>query len=104
MPSVSLSLTHGEWSGCRVDDVGGAVRVRLPRLRTLSGNELAPKSLKGSLNFRFSSLPLMMILIVMGMSGDDAVALVAIVRGVPRSSLDDVSRPQAVKIKVELEI
>ena len=76
------------------------MKARLPSLRTLSGSELAPRSLKGSLNFRFSSLPLMMILIVIGMSGDDAVALVAIFRGVfPRSSLDDVSWPQAVKIK-----
>lgn len=55
------------------------MKARLPELRTLSGSELAPRSLKGSLNFRFSSLPLMMILIVIGMSGDDAVALVAIV-------------------------
>ena len=55
------------------------MKARLPELRTLSGNELAPRSLKGSLNFRFSSLPLMMILIVIGMSGDDAVLLVAIV-------------------------
>lgn len=56
-----------------------AAKARLPRLRTLSGSELAPRSLKGSLNFRFSSLPLMIILIVIGISGDDAVALVAIV-------------------------
>ncbi len=55
------------------------MKARLPDLRTLSGSELAPRSLKGSLNFRFSSLPLMMILIVISMSGDDAVALVAIV-------------------------
>ena len=82
------------------------MEARLPRLRTLSGNELAPKSLKGSLNFRFSSLPLMMILIVIGMSGDDAVALVAIVRQrwILRSSLDDVSWPQAVKIRASQEI
>ena len=55
------------------------MKARLPRLRTLSGSEFAPSSLRGSLNFRFSSLPLMIILIVMGMSRDDAVALVAIV-------------------------
>ena len=60
------------------------MKARLPRLRTLSGKELAPRSLKGSLNFRFSSLPLMMILMVMGMSGDDAVALVAIVKELAR--------------------
>ena len=74
-------------AGYRVDGVGIAVKARLPRLRTLSGNELAPRSLKGSLNFRFSSLPLMIILIVMGMSGDDAVALVAIVKGVVQGAL-----------------
>lgn len=54
------------------------MKARL-ELRTLSGRVLAPRSFKGSLNFRFSSLPLMRILIVIGMSGDDAVALVAIV-------------------------
>ena len=64
--------------------VGVDVKARLLGLRTLSGRELALRSLKGSLNFRFSSLPLMMILIVIGMSGDDAVGLVAIVRCVFR--------------------
>lgn len=64
------------------------MKARLPRLRTLSGSELAPRSLKGSLNFRFSSLPLMIILIVIGISGDDAVALVAIVSRV----LEELSR------------
>lgn len=55
------------------------MKARLQDLHTLSGSVLAPRSFKGSLNFRFSSLPLMMILMVIGMSGDDAVAVVAMV-------------------------
>lgn len=68
--------TPGEGPRCRNAEAAG--KTRLIELRTLSGSELAPSSLRGSLNFRFSSLPLIMTLIVIGMSGDDAVALVAI--------------------------
>ena len=55
------------------------MNTRLQETPTLSGSELAPRSRRGSLNFRFSSLPLMMTLIVIGMSGDDAGTLVAMV-------------------------
>ena len=39
---------------------------------TLSGSEFAPRSLRGSLNLRFSSLSGKTTLMVIGMSGDDA--------------------------------
>ena len=47
--------------------------------RTLSGNEFAPSSFRGSLNFRTSLLPVKTILIVIGVSGDDACEFVAII-------------------------
>ena len=47
--------------------------------RTLSGNEFAPRSLKGSLNFRTSLLPVKRTLMVIGASGDDAWEFVAMI-------------------------
>lgn len=57
---------------CQKKAASGDVR------RTLSGSVFAPRSLRGSLNLRFSSLPLMTTLMVMDMSGEDA-EVVAIV-------------------------
>lgn len=47
--------------------------------RTLSGNEFAPRSLKGSLNFRTSLLPVKRTLMVIGASGDDGWEFVAMI-------------------------
>ena len=68
--------------------------------RTLSGNEFAPRSLKGSLNFRTSLLPVKRTLMVIGVSGDDAWEFVAMIDDIGTMTNDGVEPGGAVNAKI----
>ena len=68
--------------------------------RTLSGNEFAPRSLKGSLNFRTSSLLVKRTLMVISVSGDDAWEFAAMIDDLGTMTNDGVEPGGPVNVKI----